>query len=497
LEILLDHIHLHRGGRAVLRDICWHVSTGQRWLIVGASGAGKTQLMKVLAGDVWPDAGRGVRRYGIDGEWHEQPADVRDEIAWLGPERQDRYERYAWNHRAIDVVGTGIHRTDIPLQRLSADEQRAAMRLLRRTGIAGLAQRRFLTLSYGERRLVLLARVMAWRARLLLLDEVATGLDDDNRARLFRVLGGPGARSVGWVCSAHRAEDVPPGATHLMWLEAGAIRHAGTLTAARLRQAVAAARADAHPRRAKAGTAPRRVSPKTSPRRPASRPVIRLQQADVWIDGRHVLHGIELEVRRGQCWVLHGANGSGKSTLLRTIYGDHAVASDGVIWREGIEPGVPLDEFRSRTGLVAPHLQTDYPRQLPVLDTVVSGLHSSIGLNFAATATEKARARQALRALDMEEFAARSLADMSYGQVRRILFARAMVIRPRLLLLDEAFTGLDPSTRQDLLGWLEGRIAAGTTVVMATHYRREWPRNATHELMLSRGRVSYAGKLRR
>jgi molybdate transport system ATP-binding protein len=225
--------------------------------------------------------------------------------------------------------------------------------------------------------------------------------------------------------------------------------------------------------------------------------MVRLQRANVWLDGRHVLHGIDLEVCRGQCWVLHGANGSGKSTLLRAIYGDHAVASDGVIWRAGIEPGVPLDEFRSRTGLVAPHLQTDYPRQLPVLDTVVSGLHSSIGLNFAATTTEKARARQALRALDMQEFAARSLADMSYGQVRRILFARAMVVRPQLLLLDEAFTGLDPSTRRDLLGWLEGRIAAGVTVVMATHYRREWPRNATHELMLSRGRVSYAGKLRR
>jgi molybdate transport system ATP-binding protein len=183
--------------------------------------------------------------------------------------------------------------------------------------------------------------------------------------------------------------------------------------------------------------------------------------------------------------------------LLRTIYGEHGVASDGIIWRAGIEPGVPLDEFRARTGLVAPHLQTDYPRQLAVLDTVVSGLHSSIGLNFAASRAEQSRARAALRALGMQAFAARSLAELSYGQVRRILFARAMVTRPKLLLLDEAFTGLDPATRQELIAWLEQRIQSGTTVVMATHYRREWPRNATHELMLSRGRVSYAGKLRR
>jgi ABC-type molybdenum transport system ATPase subunit/photorepair protein PhrA len=85
---------------------------------------------------------------------------------------------------------------------------------------------------------------------------------------------------------------------------------------------------------------------------------------------------------------------------------------------------------------------------------------------------------------------------MSYGQVRRILFARAFVTRPRLLLLDEAFTGLNAPLRTELLAWLEARVDAGVTVVMATHYRSEWPRNATHELMLSRGRVVHAGPLR-
>ena len=69
--------------------------------------------------------------------------------------------------------------------------------------------------------------------------------------------------------------------------------------------------------------------------------------------------------------------------------------------------------------------------------------------------------------------------------------------RLRRLLLDEAFTGLNGSLRAELLAWLEGQIDAGVTVVMATHYRNEWPRNASHELMLARGRVVYAGKLRR
>lgn len=473
-----------------MRDISWRIREGERWLVVGASGAGKTQLLKIVAGDVWPDEAAHVpRRYLLDGEWHEQPVDVREEIAWLGPERQDRYERYGWNFTALEVVGTGLTRSDIPQGPLTPREREHCLSLLRRAGIARLARRHFLTLSYGERRLVLLARTLAWRARLLLLDEVATGLDEENRERLYKVLSGPAMRRATWVCSAHREEDIPPAVTHLLWLEAGQVRHAGPLRPAKLRAALAAAQGEA-PKGLRNAT--RRAASKVAAagrKRAPGKPLVSLQHASVYIDGERVLQDIDLTIRRGECWVLHGANGSGKSTLLRTLYGDHGVAQGGSIWRAGIEPGVPLEEFRARTGFIAPQLQADYPRYYSVLETVISGLHSSIGLNFEATAAEKRRAMAALRSLGMERFAERPLAEMSYGQVRRVLFARAFVLRPRLLLLDEALTGLNGPLRTELLAWIEAQVDAGTTVVMTTHYRREWPRNASHELLMTRGRA--------
>jgi molybdate transport system ATP-binding protein len=335
---------------------------------------------------------------------------------------------------------------------------------------------------------VLLARALAWRAAVLLLDEVATGLDDANRARLYRLLAGRVLKDSTWICSAHRQEDIPPGITHLLWLDAGRVQYAGPMRRARLREALAAVdSAKARPRRQIRSTATGRVR--------AARPLIALTNANVYVDAKRLLRDIDLTIRRGECWVVHGANGAGKSTLLRTLYGDHGVASGGRIARAGIGPGIPLDDFRARTGLIAPHLQTDYPRHYSVLDTVVSGLHSSIGLNCRATAAEQRRAHVALAALGMEALAGRPLAQLSYGQVRRVLFARACVLRPRLLLLDEPFTGLDPPLRAALLAWLEGRVAAGVTVMMATHYRAEWPRNASHELHLSRGAVAFAGKL--
>ncbi|MET0280666.1 MAG: ATP-binding cassette domain-containing protein [Steroidobacteraceae bacterium] len=492
MDIALDRLRLSRAGRTVLQDLSWHIGEGERWLVVGASGAGKTQLLKVVAGDVWPDAtAHAARRYFFEGEWHQQPADVRDAIAWLGPERQDRYERYGWNFTALDVVGTGLTRSDIPQGALSPRQRAACVALLRRAGMARLAARPFLTLSYGERRLVLLARTLAWQAQLLLLDEVATGLDVTNRARLYRLLEGRALRDASWVCSAHREEDIPPGVTHLLWLDAGQARYAGVMKPGRLRAALAAAQMEL-PRIRRPGKA--RTAPSGRPLR-TRRALVTLDHACVYIDGKRVLHDIDLTIRRGECWVLHGANGSGKSTLLRTIYGDHGVASGGHIRRAGVDQGVPLDDFRARTALVAPHLQTEYPRHYTVLDTVVSGLHSSIGLNFAATAAEARRARSALRTLGMQAFAERPLAEMSYGQVRRILFARAFVLRPRLLLMDEALTGLNGPLRAELLGWLEQQVQAGVAVVMTTHYRAEWPRNASHELLLSRGRVQKAGTL--
>src|SRR5262245_33746222 len=157
LAITLRRIDLDRGGRPVLRDIDWRILPGQRWLLIGGNGAGKTQLLKLVSGAVWPRPTKhGLRRYRLRGESFDTPAGVADEIAYVGAERQDRYEHYQWNFRASEVVGTGLHRTDIPMRVLTAPEQRRVAGLLGRLGIAGLAQRRFLTLSYGERRLVLI-----------------------------------------------------------------------------------------------------------------------------------------------------------------------------------------------------------------------------------------------------------------------------------------------------------------------------------------------------
>ena len=490
MEVRLQRIHVVRGERVVLRGIDWHIRPGQHWVLIGANGAGKTQLLKLVAGAVWPvPEQRPVRRYRWGREVRTAPYEAQDEIAYVGPERQDRYERYGWNHSVLQVIGTGIHRTDIPLHELSAANLRTIGALARRLEITPLLPRRFLTLSYGERRLVLLARALASRPRLLLMDELLNGLDAARHANALRFLSGTRRSHLPWILSVHRPQDVPASATHALILEAGQIAYRGPIGKAPLVKWFAR-----ESRVARATVTGR--SPQVPRRRAPARMLVRLTKADVYLDEHRALSGITLTIHKGECWVVHGHNGSGKSTFIRTVYGDHGVAAGGRIERAGIASGVPLEIFKRKVGLVAPHLQADHPRDLTVAAVVQSGRHASIGLVDAPSAAERAAARAALDFFGIGDFASRPLHELSYGQLRRVLFARAWAGKPPLLLLDEPYSGVDAATRRALMRHLEELIAAATTVVIATHSREEWPLRATHELALAAGRPVWCGPIR-
>jgi molybdate transport system ATP-binding protein len=496
VEVRLKHLALARQGRVVLDDVSWTLKPGQRWVLAGGNGAGKTQLLKIIAGAVWPTPGdakspsavaNSSRRYRWRGETFPSPFEVKEEIGYVGPERQDKYERYGWNHSVEQIVGTGLYRTDIPLNPLSVADHRRIAALLARLDIAPLAERSFLSLSYGERRLTLLARVLASQPKLLLLDELLSGLDETNHGRALRWLYDTKRSDLPWVLATHRVDDVPASATHALVLEKGRVVYRGVLRNAPLRKWLN------KDEPVSAGKLPT-VKPRS--RRRAGGALIRLTRASVYLDEHRVLDDLSFEVRPGDCWVVHGRNGSGKTTLLRMLYGDHGVASGGRIERAGIVPGVPLQEFKRKVGIVAPHLQADHPQELTVAAVVQSGRHASIGLNDAPNAADRAAANRSLEFFGLSDLASRTLRELSYGQLRRVLFARAWACRPSLLLLDEPFSGVDSPTRLSLMAHLAAMVASGTAVLMTTHHRSEWPACVTHELQLARGRAIYCGPVR-
>lgn len=462
-------------GRRLLTPINVEVRAGEGIVLLGPNGAGKTQLLKLLGGERWPtptEAGDERRDYRDHAGLPLDTVEVLPRIAFVGGEWQDKYFRYDWNFSVHRVVATGVHNVIRPVARLNA-EQRARVRgLLERFSLLRLSRRPFLTLSYGEKRRVLIARALAGNPGLVLLDEVHNGLDADTRALLDEELGRLRSAGVTIVLAAHRADDVPAGFSRAWVIESGRITYDGSLEGAPQHWLAVDGQA---------------THPGFERREHATLPLIELNDVSLYRDYRPVIQHLCWIVRPADHWAIVGANGSGKSTLLQAVYGLLPFAAVGRVVRRGHELGLHMEEWRRRIGFVSPELQMEYFEDVSTEDFVVSGERLSFGLLSRSNPAERRRARDALALVGFSGPTDTSVRRLSYGQRRLALFARAMVLKPEALLLDEPLTGLDAPYRAKVKGFLSGCAQSGIQLIVAAHHPTDLVPEIQHVLAIRQG----------
>ena len=169
-------------------------------------------------------------------------------------------------------------------------------------------------------------------------------------------------------------------------------------------------------------------------------------------------------------------------------FGDLAPALGGRIERAGSPGGTPIAFWKRQGGYVSPELQRDSAVDVSVLDLVASGRYSSIGLVDEPTAQDRAVARRWLKFFGLLSAARSRPRELSYGQLRRALIARAMAANARVLLLDEPLTGLDPRQRSTMKRLLE-KVMKQSTLIIAVHHAEDLPRGMTHALHLHNRRA--------
>ena len=198
------------------------------------------------------------------------------------------------------------------------------------------------------------------------------------------------------------------------------------------------------------------------------------------------VNGLDLDVPEGTCVGLLGPNGAGKSTTMRMLTGQ-AIADEGEIEVLGFRLPEESKQARAQLG-VSP--------QLDNLDTTLTVEQNLLVFTHLYRISRTERRAAIKRALAMANLAERrdSRVDkLSGGMRRRLLIARALVHRPRLVLLDEPTVGLDPQVRQGLWALIDALRAEGTTILMSTHYIEEAQRLGDTVLIMSHGSAVAAG----
>ncbi|MDG4829371.1 ABC transporter ATP-binding protein [Solwaraspora sp. WMMD1047] len=225
----LAQVTVTRSGSHLLRDLSWRVQPGERWVILGPNGAGKTTLLNLAAGRLHPTTGT----VHVLGERIGR-TDLAELRTRIGLSTAALAERIPADEPVRDVVLTAAWSV-VGRWRESYDatDESRARALLAQFGVAELADRRYGTLSEGERKRVQIARALMTDPELLLLDEPAAGLDlggrEDLVARLARLAQDPDAPAL--VLVTHHVEEIPPGFTHALLLRDGGVVARGPLAA--------------------------------------------------------------------------------------------------------------------------------------------------------------------------------------------------------------------------------------------------------------------------
>ncbi|WP_017194844.1 metal ABC transporter ATP-binding protein [Actinomyces massiliensis] len=207
------------------------------------------------------------------------------------------------------------------------------------------------------------------------------------------------------------------------------------------------------------------MNPASRASRASSEPVVVLDDAAFAYNSRTVLTGVTGTVVGGEALALIGPNGSGKTTLLRGLLGMVRVAA-GSLRVNGAAPGRAP---RGSIGYVPQVADLDPSFPVTVLDVVLMGTYSRLGLMRRPGRRERRRCREALDAVGLSELASRRFGTLSGGQRQRVLVARCIAAEPRLILLDEPFNGLDQPNRDALLDIIARLKDRGIGVVVSTH----------------------------
>ena len=472
--VVVKSANCRLGRDKALRIDDFSISLGQQWCIYGGNGTGKSILAELISGR---------RRESASYVYYPTGLDPRLDIHLVSFEEQqrlwqtdNRLDMSEFSESAEDK-GTTVARL-IYSARVSENVDEELFRnLIDTLDLAQFVNQGIRFLSSGQVRKALIARALyasrSGYGQLIILDDPLETVDLASKEKIKDCIESHQSSDNCIVQLCRREQDVLAGCTHLAVMESLTMVAQGECSTIKKGQEYARVRAIPKPVFWSA-LPPPAFTIEDDP----DVPLIELRNVDAGYGDNRILHKFSWRMMQGDHVLIEGPNGCGKSTLLSLINGENhkAYGQDVLLFGKRRGSGETIWDVKAKFGVVSNELHNKYQKGWRLLDVVVSGFFDSVGLYDDSGGQQVAQGRRWLSMVGLENHERSYYHELSFGQQRLALLARAMVKVPRILILDEPCVGLDDYHRIHILQLLDeiAKVTA-TQLIYVSHVAARRP----------------------
>ncbi len=463
----IENLHFQLSNQSQLVIDQLSLKQGESLLVVGDNASGKSVLAQILAGEISDFQGQ---------------VTLTERFTTLSFELEAHTLAVDRLNDRSDFMEEGVDHGRSALQ-VIVDEQPYVQTelddIVALLAIEKLLEKPFKILSTGETRKVLMARALMLKPHVMLLDEPYAGLDISSQAHLSKVLNTLVEQGMSIILFDFYHQSLPRAIDNLVYMQEGSIVLSGK------REQVIASEKWQQLNEHHYSLPHHLPDCLQYDNLDKDTPLVAMKDVSVSFEQKPVFNHLNWQFEQGQHWRIIGPNGCGKSTLLAMISGDSPKAYGKDIHLFGVKrgSGESIWDIKRHYGVVSAQLHRDYRVPTTLIQVVLSGFYDSIGLYDSPTRYQVNIAREWLVLLGLEQQENTYFNQLSYGEQRLVLIARAVVKLPMILILDEPCQGLDNHNRDKVLALMD-YIAANskTHLIFVSHDVRDQLNCITHEL---------------
>jgi molybdate transport system ATP-binding protein len=485
--ISFKNVSVRKFDKIVLQNINWEILDDQHWAIIGENGSGKTTLTETF-----------LSKFPIvEGEiiYHflEKNERIQDAIELVPRDfsfnnivnSAAQYYQQRFNSQDAEIAPTVREVLQNQLKPIGTIDDNSVQlppknitdehleKLANMLNIRHLLDRKVISLSNGETRRMLITKSFLKNPKVLILDNPFMGIDVEGRKLLHETINNIAKTGVKIILVTTPGE-VPNCVTNMLNLS----KSNGNFNRKNANFKFIYDVKIANFERSNDNFVF----------------AVKMREVSVTYSGIKVLDKINWEIKRGEKWALLGANGSGKSTLLSLINADNpqSYANDFDLFDCKRGTGESIWDIKSKIGFVSPELHLYFSKNTEVYKAVASGFFNTNGLYQKLKPEQRQIAESCLNLLNISHLSEKIFSNLSSGEQRQVLLARALVKNPPLLILDEPCQGLDKNKMsyfRDLVN--EICLTLDKTLIYVSHYEDEIPKCVTKVLRLEHGKVVF------